>query len=231
MNTSTSSTTLIATTLKALGEALGEFRAYSGQLDIPEIEGTRIVKCLYKGERQNKNSYVRIPCKHLTEELIVGRINELSPYVLTWLQSLEDAAIKELHKNDVLNVYCESLSLDKIIEKLEESELGARLNAAKIESWFAAALEPQLAEAFATRLGLNEDSSEAELQKLENVLAAYKGKFVSLASGKTFIKQEDCNAMIRCIETCGAADSLLGKRFIARLNNMQTKENDLLLAL
>ena len=91
--------------LAKLGEILGQFKAYDSQLPIAEIAGTRIVKCLYQvnsktGKKMQENSYVRIPCKHLTEELIVSSIASLSPYILSYLQELEAGMIKEEHKNN-----------------------------------------------------------------------------------------------------------------------------------
>ncbi len=219
-----------------LGEVLGKFKAYDSQLPVAEITGTRIVKCLYQvspktGRKVQENSYVRLPTKHLTEEHVVSRIAELSPYVLVWLQGLEDIAIRDLHKKGGLTVYTEGLSLDKVIEALEVSSQGSRLNKESIEAWFTLEVEPNLAELFADKMGIDEEASEAELEKLELVLAAYKAKFASLASGKTFIKEDDCLAMIKVVEEAGADETLIGTRFVARLNKMQERTDNLLMSL
>ncbi len=219
-----------------LGEICGIPKAYDSQLPIAEIAGTRIVKCLYQinkasGKKKQENTYYRLPTAHLTEEIVVERIAELSPYVLSYLQEQEDKEIRDYHSKGGKTVYVDSLGLDKIIEALEASEAGARLNKEKIEAWFIAELQDSLAVAFATRLGITEDSGEAELLKLEQVLNAYKAKFASLAGGKTYIKEADCVAMIAVITKAGAEASLLGKRFIGRLEGMKKKEDDLLLSL
>jgi len=233
---SNDSNQLLATTLKDLGEVLGAPKAYDSQLPIADIAGTRIVKCLYQaakatGKKKAENTYYRVPTKHLTEELVVSRIAELSPYVLSYLQEQEDKEIKAYHAKGGQQVYTESLSIDKIIEALEASEAGARLNKEKIEAWFTECLQDSLAVAFAARLGITENSSEQELVKLELVLNAYKAKFASLAGGKTYIKEADCIAMISVVVKAEAEQSLLGKRFIARLESMKKKEDDLLLSL
>ena len=224
------------TQLNSLGEKLGEWKAYDSQLPLAEIEGTRIVKALYQtsaktGTKLRENSYCRIPTKHLTEEIVVSRIAELSPFVVNWLQELEATSLRASHKKGQLNVFTASLSLDALIEVLEATEAGARLNKEKIEAWFDSNLLESLTIRFADKMGINEQSSEAELAKLELVLNAYKAKFASLASGKTFIKEEDCKAMIAVIRFAEAELSILGHRFIARLEKMQKKEDDLLLAL
>jgi hypothetical protein len=222
--------------LAALGEVLGKANPYDSQLPLADIAGTRIVKCLYQvnkktGKKAAENTYYRIPCKHLTEELIVERIAELSPYVLAWMQEVEDKEIKGYHSQGGIDYHVDGLSIDKIIEALEASEQGARLNKEKIEAWFVAEVQDSLAVAFAEKLGLNEQSSEEQLSKLEMVLNAYKAKFASLASGKTFIKEADCIAMVAVITKAAAQDSLLGARFIKRLGSMKKKEDELLLSL
>jgi len=227
---------LVTVELEKLGEKLGEYKAYDSQLPIAEIEGSRIVKCLYQtpkngGTKVAENSYVRIPTKHLTEEIVAERISELSPYVLAWLQEQENEMIKADHKAGLCSVYIEALSLDKIIEKLEASEAGARLNKDKIEAWFVASLQDALMLRFAEKLGIVGEASEEELAKLEMILIAYKKKFSSLASGKTFVKEEDCKAMIAVIKSCEAETTLIGSRFIARLGKMNEKKEDLLMSL
>lgn len=222
--------------LTKLGEKLGEWKAYDAQLPLAEIDGTRIVKALYQvnkgtGKKAQENSYVRVPTKHLTEEKLVARIAELSPYVLSWLQELEALELRAAHKKGQLNVFCGNLSLDSLIQKLEESEAGARLNKEKIEAWYDAHILESLTVLFAGKMGITEHASEEQLVKLELVLNAYKAKFASLASGKVYIKEADCLAMITVITNCEAEGSLLGARFISRLEKMQVTKDDLLLAL
>lgn len=221
----------------SIGETLGEFKPYDSQLPITELEGTRIVKCLYQvspktGKKLQENSYVRIGTNHLTEELIVSRIAELSPYVLGWLQELESGRIKEFHKKGMLKVYNDLLSLDLLIEELEKKEIGSRLNKEMVEAWFDSALATTLLSMFCDKLQLDIDSLEpAAEEKLAKILGAYKAKFASLASPKTYLKEEDCTSMQQVIEACEAENSLIGSRFIARLEKMKEKEDTLLLAL
>jgi len=220
--------------LALLGEKLGSFKAYDSQLPIADIAGTRIVKCLYQkntksGTKAQDNAYVRLPTKHLTEEHIVSRVAELSPYILAWLQEQEDKAVKELHKKGGLQVFTEYLSLDKIIEVLEESLESSRLNKDKINAWFDDKLETTLVEAFSIKLGITQDSTENEVARLIALVNAYKAKFAQLSSPKVYLKEQDCEAMIRVIEMSeDAKSSLLGARFITKLANLNSKVEELL---
>lgn len=225
--------------LEELGEKLGEFKPYDSQLPLADIIGTRIVKCLYqaatsganKGKKAQENAYVRIPTKHLTDERVMDNIAELVPFITSWLQDIEAGMIKENHRKGILRVVTEYLAIDKLIDHLEENAISSRLNKVMIEEWFSKTIADALAVKFASKLGLNEHSSELELERIELVLAAYRNKFSSLASPKIFIKEDDCLAMINVIRECGADNTLLGNRFIAKLSKMSEKQEDLLLSL
>ena len=214
--------------LERLGETLGQFKEYNSQLPLADITGTRIVKCLYKenpktGKKIAENSYVRIPVKHLSEEHIVTRIAELAPHVLAWLQEQEDRDIKLGHSKGLLQVHTSLMSMDLIIEKLEEANLSTRLTKEKIGEWFDTAMSPTLQVLIADKMNLPDTAGVAELEKLDRIVAAYKGKYESLAGGKTLISKDECISMIDVIVKCGADTSLLGAKFIARLEAMSTK--------
>lgn len=243
MNTlqNTSNTTQNTTDLKP-DLKLGTFQPYDSQIPVSEFAETRIVKCLYQissksGERVRENVFVRIPTSHITEDLICNEIMRLAPYVLTFLQDQEDLIVKAAHKNDETRIFTEYLTLAKVIEALELKEAGARLNKEKIELWFDSEIESALAELFASKLGLDLDSEPQDFQddekiaKLQMILNAYKIKFCSLASGKTFVKEQDCESMISIIRKCEADKTMIGSRFITKLENMKMKKEDLLLAL
>lgn len=226
--------------LEKLGEVIGEFKPYDSQLPIAAIMHTRIVKCLYQAgkdkagkvlPKKHTNSYVRVACKHLTEEMILARISELTPYILSYLQGVEDGMIKDYHKNGLLRITEGNLSLDKIISKLEESETSARLSKDKIEAWFTEYLLESLTTTFAAKMGLTDDCNENELLKLETVLNAYKAKFASLANPKVYIVESDCLTMIAVIKSCDADSNLLGNRFVIKLEQMSQKQEDLLMSL
>ena len=224
--------------LEALGEKLGQFKAYANDLPIAEITGTRIVKCLYQinkktGEKVADNAYVRIPTKHLTEQTIIDRISDLAPYILNYLQSEEDKIIKEDHRKGALQVYTEYLTLDKIVEALEISGNSGRLNKEKIEAWFTAIMYEPLLLLVADKVAPGRSEfTPAEEYKIELSINAYKELFISLASPKTVLPENCREALINVITKCGAESDFLGSRFIKRIESMSKNDNnDLLLGL
>lgn len=223
------------TRLEKANLELGVFYPYDATVGVPEIEGCRAVKCLYKaskdGKKENENSFVLIPTAHLTDELVAARIDELAPYLTGYLQGVEDTDIKAQHKKNASRIYTEYLSLDKIIEALEASEAGTRLNAEKIEKWFTDNLADSLILAFATKLGIEGEPTEEQIAKIEQVVNAYNKKFQSLAGGRTVLKENDCKAMVIAIRAADADSTVLGRRFIARLEGMKEIEEEVLLSL
>ena len=225
--------------LEKLGEKLGDFKAYDSAMPPAELSGTRVVTCLYKAVKKEgvlipsafSNAYTRVPVAHITEKVVIENAASLAPYVVAMLQKLEDDMIKDSHKAGQLRIYTDGLSLARLLEKLEESSSAGRLNKDMIKAWFDSQVAEVLAVKFASKMGLDENSSEADLAKLDLILAAYSSKFESLAGGKAFIKEQDCIAMIAVIKSCQLEDDILGSKFLVRLENMSKKEEDLLLAL
>ena len=100
-----------------------------------------------------------------------------------------------------------------------------------MDSYFEAKIRSNLETLVFAKLGLNENSGEAELIKLEKIVNAYKEKFLSLANPKMIFKEEDSNALINVINKCDEELCFLSKKLIAKLESMNKKSDDLLLAL
>ena len=218
--------------------ACGTMRAYDPQLNIPEIAGSRVVKCLYQvnkktGKKVAENAYCRLALGSLTEELIVARIKELAPYVLTFLQEKENDIVKGLHRGGASKIYSTSLGMDAVMTELEAAGTSARLSKEDIEAWYDSVLAEEVTVRFADKIGIPADgrASQAELDKLESIVAAYKMKFAALAAPVPKLSKPDCSALAAVIRACDMGLSLIGERFITRLDKLAMKDEDLLLAL
>lgn len=212
------------TSLASLGEALGEFKPYDSQLDIVEITGTRILKLLYQVNAKTKtkiqeNAYVRLPTKHLTEEVVKANIDVLAVHVVKFLQEVEDKTIRADHAKGLLSVYTESLGISNLIESLETSNEGTRLTKDKIAEWFDAEILESLSLLFMDKMGVEDIDaiSKQDESKILTILAAYKDKFQHLANPRHVFEDTDKLALIGVIEKCGAQNSSLGGRFMQKL--------------
>jgi hypothetical protein len=229
-------TDLLATTLSNLGESLGEWKAYDSQLPITEIKGTRIFKSLYQtntktGLKAGENSYVRIPVNHITVDSVAANIDELAPYIVSYLQSIEDLEFKKQHKSGRLNIFTNGLTMEAVIDLLEaSSENSGRLNKEMIEAWFEMYIADALTELFAAKMGIDEMSLETDLLRLQKTITAYKAKFASLSNPKVSLVEADCKAMINVIEKSLGDNEIdsMSKRFIAKLDKLMNKEDDIL---
>jgi hypothetical protein len=165
---------------------------------------------------------------------------DLSPYVVTWLYGVEDMLIKADHRKGLTSVYCDGLSIEKIMAYLDELDLGGRLNKEMIGNWFDAEVLEHLTILFAAKIGLDLDSDSVDenlVAKLELILNAYKGKFESLAGGKTFIADDQCEAMLGVITQVSKRAQNnnvlngIGSKLVAKLEKMKAKEVETLLSL
>ena len=233
-----SNLSLASLTAEINSQDVGAFRPYDSALPVPTLKGTRTVKLLYKknpktGKSMAENSFIRV-ADYLTEDLVVSKVNELASYVVSFLQAEEDKLIKSYHVAGAKRIEDRDLSLDAIIESLEASMVSSRLNKEKIAEWFKLTMEEQLIVIIASKLGLPhvEVASEAELEKIETIVLAYKAKFESFASGKTYYRKEEAESLLRALELTGADKSFIGSKFIGRLDKMiNDKPDDLLMSL
>lgn len=215
---------------------INNFRPYDSALPVPSLEGYRTVKCLYKvnkatGKAAGDNSYIRVP-DSITEKEVAAQIAELAPYIVGWLQSQEDMIVKELHKGGATSIKPEQLGLANVLSYLESTASSSRLNGEAIAAWFLDDMRDNLAVAFADKMGLGEEPTAAELEKLEAILSTYEAKYKSLASGKTVYRKEEAELLQKALTVTGADKTLIGTRFMNRLEQMKSATpDDLLLAL
>lgn len=199
------------------------------------MEGLRTSKLLYKVNPNTKkalaeNSCVFLPAIAAAE--LEKNLSGLSDYLCNYLETVQDKIIRELHLTGVASVKPEQVSIASIISYLESTTTTSRLSGDDIKAWFDADMKEGLLFAFVESMGLDADNiSEEDLQRVEIVVGAYRGKFAMLASGKTVFKVEDIEQLTKALNVCGLADSPLGSRFIARMSNMTAKSEDVLMSL
>ena len=215
------------------------FVPYDSALGYPELDGFRNVKCLYKvaktganaGKAAGTNSVIRI-ADGITEAVVQERVQELAPYIVGYLQEQENALVKKLHVAGMTVLSPKQYGLDAVIAALEESGASNRLNKEKIEDWFTASMLDALIVAFSDKMGVSETPSDAELEKLDSIINVYKSKFGSLASGKTHYRVEEAEMLLKALEITGGGDTIIGGKFVLRLERMKgSTPDDLLLSL
>jgi len=222
----------------ALLSLCGEFKPLTDKTVIKEIEGTRTVEVSYQtssktGKKIRENAYIRIPSGHITNETIQENMDELLPFVVSYLQSIEDKWIKAEHKNGRDNIYPAGLGMPRIFQLLEEADEGGRFNKEQLEAWFTDTLESTLIANLQIKLGIDDlESAEAEdLEKLQAVVNGYKAVFSSLAAPKASILKEDAQRMLILIglEFADPAEQdALTRKIVVKINRAIAESSKLI---
>jgi len=218
----------------------GEWRDYDSQLPIADKDGTRVVTVCYKqtaamkasGKDARNNVYTRIPTPHLTEATVVDAASELAPFVLAYLRSVEDETIRKAHKDGQSSIYCEGLSLAKLMGTLEEAGNGGSIDAEQITEWFTTNMSERITQLICDKLDTDpSDLTGESLAKVSAVVDGYLSAFISLASGKTQMPVAQRTRLATAMEVCSVTDTLMGQRFTKRFAKMLAKEEEALSAL
>ncbi len=152
---------------------------------------------------------------------IAANLAALTPAITSFLHGVQDKMVREMLEvgNNVLHVTTESISIAAICEWLEGNDESGRLTKESVASWFDSEVSDNLAIALAAKLGVSEVPTDAESQKIMDVVAAFKGKISSLAGGKTSYEPKISRSLISALELAPSGDAL-ASRFIGRLEKM-----------
>jgi len=202
------------------------------------FSGQRLAKVTYKTVTdKNSELYgikreskcVSIPLIAATD--VIGNINVLAPYVVEYLHSIQDKIIRERVDAGAKHIATDEISIASICEYLESNNESGRLTKDSVATWFQETLADNLAVTLADRMGISENPSDADSEKIIAVVEAFKGKIASLAGGKTAYEPKICKSLISALELAPSGDAL-ATRFTARLQKMinEHKNDDDLLA-
>jgi hypothetical protein len=200
--------------------------------------GQRLAKVTYKTVTdKNSDLYgikreskcVSIPL--IKPDDVVTNINALAPYMVEYLHSVQDKIIRERVDANAAHITQEEISIASIIEYLDTNNESGRLTKESVANWFNENIADNLAVTLADKLGVGENPSDTDSNKIIAVVEAFKGKISSLAGGKTAYEPKICTSLINALQLAPAGD-VLATRFTARLQKMinEHKSDDELLA-
>ena len=207
------------------------FAAYDATNVPAVLAGMRLSKCQYKKDKEtgvlpHVNSVVIIP-EVLEADINSDQWTTLMPHVLAMLEATQDKLIKECHMSGVASVPFDTISITGILDKLE-SEGEGRLNKEKIFSWFDADVRELLVVAFGDKLGITDEPTEAEQAQLDKTVGIYRDRFGALAGANSSFIPSECDKLINALVVTENDKSVLGSRFITRLDAMKNKEDNLM---
>jgi hypothetical protein len=162
---------------------------------------------------------------------VVTNINALAPYMVEYLHSVQDKIVREKIDAGATSIAMADINIPAIIDYLDTNNESGRLTKESVAAWFNENIADNLTVTLADKLGISENPTDAESNKIIAVVEAFKGKISSLAGGKTAFEPKICKSLINALELAPAGD-VLATRFTARLNKMiaEHKSDDELLA-
>lgn len=165
-------------------------------------------------------------------EEVIAQSAALAPYVVEYLQTVQDKIVRERIDAGAGSISMEEISIAGCIEYLDSNSESGRLTKETVAAWFNETIAEPLAVTLADRLGVSATPTDAESNKILAVVDAFKGKVASLAGGKTAYEPKVCKSIISALELAPAGD-VLATRFTARLNKMieESKAGEDLLSL
>jgi hypothetical protein len=187
------------------------------------LEGQRLAKVTYKVDKATgikpESKAVSIPVLEWAN--VEPHINALKGEFLGMIHSVQDKIVRNKIESGAKSISDDDIIMSAVVSYLQ-SESG-RLTGDDIRAWFTESLKEPLMLAFASKLGIPEDSAPSADQetKLNAILKGYEDSFAKLASGAASFNDAQSTNMIKAMEFMDSED-YLRIRFTERL----TKKND-----
>lgn len=197
------------------------------------FDGQRISKHSFKTDKVSgvKKDSKAVSIPKLSKDVIheIG----LQDHIIGYLESVQDAIIKNLVIEGKTQVADEQINVAAMIQYLEAESSGARLTKEAVEQWYQDKVADNLAMVLMQKLGVSETLSSNEEKQINAILAEFKGKISGLAGGKTSYAPKIAEQVKKAVELCEDEEDALKVKFIARLDKMisANAEVDLLSAL
>ena len=189
------------------------------------FDGQRLAKVCFKTSKSQAikpdNMCASIPV--FSAHAQISDFTPLFPHMDAWLQGVQDQIVREMVENGAQVVTDSDISLDAIINWLEEDSKGNRLTKEFIIEWFSTELADVLTVAISDKLELSDSPSEAETKRVQQMINVYRDSFAQLAGGKTSFTPEKAKKMQKVLELI--SDNAMAQRFNARLEKMQQVES------
>lgn len=152
-------------------------------------------------------------------EEVVAQSAALAPYVIEYLQTVQDKIVRERIDAGATSISMQEISIAGCIEYLDSNSESGRLTKESVAAWFNETIAEPLAVVLADKLGVSDTPTDAESNKILAVVDAFKGKVAALAGGKTAYEPKVCKSILNALELAPSGD-VLATRFTNRLNKM-----------
>jgi len=182
--------------------------AYSGQrLSIVRFKAGK------DGKKERNSQCVSLPIMNLSD---ADRIT-LGKHINEWFFSVQDEMIREMVVKGSEAITDEEIDVVAVNAYLAAQSAGERLTGDSIKEWFVAELQDILLVAFADKMGIGNQPTDEQAQKLERICNVYRDKFATLAGGRTVVDTDSRQKMLKALELIDCSEGI-GQKLQARLN-------------
>jgi hypothetical protein len=161
------------------------------------------------------------------------QLQAMIPHVIDLLATAQNKIIRELVEEGKSTILGENISIDACIKYLEEvgsDSNSQRLTSELLGSWYDEVLEAPVMLAISNKLGIGDDVTEEQANKVEAISKKYKETIGKLASG-SFKLPLDYAEMVKKVISMAPENDAIASKLIVKLDKMNSKTDDLLMAL
>lgn len=194
------------------------------------FQGQRLSKHSWKTTKEGikpESKAVSIPL--ITAAEIEQAGDALTNHLIAYLETVQDAMIKEMIVNGKTEVNDAQISIAAITEYLDSESSGGRLTKEDAAKWFKSTLEDNIALALAEKLGVSEQPTQTESEQIYKIVKEFEDKVSGLAGGKTSYPIEVAKAVQKALDFVEDKEDPIYVRFSKRLEKMQEVKSTSLL--
>lgn len=192
------------------------FTPFVSGVSAPADESQRLAKIIFKqtadmtakGKKAPESICVSVPSFE-GAELSEQELQALVPHIFNLLETAQDGIIRRKYLAGASSVHDDSITVAACIAFLNEEEASKRLSKEKIAGWCEnSGLADILRLRFAEVLGISDEPTAEESEKVEAGVAGYVEKYASLSGSKTFYTPEVATKLLKALELGSIQDDM-----------------------
>lgn len=186
--------------------------------------GQRLATVTYKVNKETKlkPDSVCASIPQIQKEEVQDYIHRFMPHIIKLAEKAQDGIIRAIHESGASVVQSSAISMESILEYMEQESTGGRLTKVQVSEWFTNAIEEDLGVALAMRLGISDVPSDEEEERITKMVEQFKEGISALTSGATKYAPDMCVQLKKAL-AFAPQDDAIAQKFIARLDTMQNK--------
>lgn len=194
---------------------IGVTKAFSNQ---------RLATVTYKTDKETgiKPESVCVSVPLITQDDVIDKIEMFVPHIIAMIERTQDKIIRNAHESKCVNVSDDELSVTSVLDYLSEENTGGRITKDIANAWFDSVIADPLALALASRLGVSEEPTQEQSERIELMLNDFKTNITALSAGNTKHSPDICAVLKKAI-AFAPQDDVIGTKFNARLDVMMKK--------